>query len=95
MTRSTLALKLSVSPPFYPWVTATAIKEAFGTKEAFMQFLIRKILESLLFLRKKNLATSIHTHGQYHLWVQLKKDRIYNPSYNYRTPSNKDQTEVQ
>ncbi len=24
LTRSTLALKLSVSPPYYPWVTATA-----------------------------------------------------------------------
>ncbi len=26
LTRSTLALKLSVSPPYYPWVTATVIQ---------------------------------------------------------------------
>ena len=26
LTRSTLELKLSVSPPYYPWVTATKVK---------------------------------------------------------------------
>ena len=30
LTRSTLALKLSVSPPYYPWVTVTEGMLSFG-----------------------------------------------------------------
>ncbi len=35
LTRSTLALKLSVSPPYYPWVTAAQIMHTYHDHFAF------------------------------------------------------------
>ncbi len=38
LTRSTLALKLSVSPSFYPWVTATLGSDFYASKAYFIWY---------------------------------------------------------